>query len=151
MNESIHHLRLLCFRPLTGNHLVNWKTPKQLEFRRFKFPSPYGESFSKCRRRQGLQIPRIGFRPLTGNHLVNSLVNIYSVMVKSFRPLTGNHLVNQESWYNKDNENETEFPSPYGESFSKSEHWKLNTETPSRSFRPLTGNHLVNTGNYLIQ
>ena len=89
--------RLIGFRPLTGNHLVNSSKWTNLTTQRtLKFPSPYGESFSKF---LGLDFAMHGlyvacFRPLTGNHLVNQIGQPFDAPVK--------------------------FPSPYGESFSKS-------------------------------
>ena len=57
---------------------------------------------------------------------------------KSFRPLTGNHLVNLTRKDVKENSGIILFPSPYGESFSKSHEkmaWMENTETVSVPLR----------------
>ena len=111
------------FRPLTGNHLVNFF---------------WLRSVTACHR-------YTGFRPLTGNHLVNRdfLTHCFPLVSSRFPSPYG------ESFIVKSNVRNLKyvdamFPSPYGESFSKWLEACAMVDKAKKSFRPLTGNHLVN-------
>ena len=86
------------FRPLTGNHLVNFF---------------WLRSVTACHR-------YTGFRPLTGNHLVNRdfLTHCFPLVSSRFPSPYGESFSKLEHG-NCNIHFRNVFPSPYGESFSK--------------------------------